>query len=120
MEEFLRAGGGEPAPRAPTPAVKETTPARASAPDPDAVRAAASIAMALGGPRNIASAETCALTRVRVQVIDPAKVNEATLRQTAVVGVMHLGGNVLHLIVGSTADGITTALKSDLAVAGQR
>jgi PTS system glucose-specific IIC component len=121
MEEFLRTGGGEPAPRvsAPTPAVP-ATPTRASAPDPDAVRAAAAIAMALGGPRNIAAAEACAVTRVRVQVVDPALVNEAALRETAVAGVMHLGGNVRHLIVGSKADGIAAALKSDLAVAGRR
>jgi hypothetical protein len=33
---------------------------------------------------------------------------------------MHLGGNVRHLIVGSKADGIAAALKSDLAVAGRR
>ena len=76
--------------------------------------------MALGGPRNIASAEACALTRVRVQLVDPALVNEAALRKTAAVGVMHLGGNVLHLIVGSKADGIATALKSDLAVVERR
>jgi len=112
MEEFLRASGGEPAPGTPAPAVK-TMPVRTSALDPDDLRAAAPIAMALGGASNIVSAEACALTRVRVQVVDPAKVNEAALRQTAVVGVMHLGGNVLHLIVGSKADGITTALKSD-------
>ena len=47
-------------------------------------------------------------------------VNEAALRKTAAVGVMHLGGNVLHLIVGSKADGIATALKSDLAVVERR
>jgi PTS system glucose-specific IIC component len=115
MEEFLRAGGGDPGARvsAPAPAV-QVTPVRASAPDPDDARAAAAIAMALGGLRNIASAEACAVTRVRVQVVDPALVNEAALRRTAVAGVMHLGGNVLHLIVGMKADAIAAAMSSDV------
>jgi PTS system glucose-specific IIC component len=121
LEEYLRAGGTT-ATFAPVRAaqVAPATPARPSAPDPESVRAAAPIVEALGGPRNIASAEACALTRVRVQVVDPALVNEAALRQTAAVGVMHLGGDVLHLILGSKADGITAALKSDLSVVGRR
>ena len=93
---------------------------RASAPDADALRAASSIAVALGGFRNIASSEACALTRVRVKVVDPALVNDAALRQTAVAGVMHVGGNVLHLIVGSKADSIAAAMKSDVQVVAPR
>jgi PTS system glucose-specific IIC component len=119
MEEYLRAGGTT-ARFAPVPALQaapvQATPPRASAPDPDAVRAAAAIAVALGGPRNIASAEACAVTRVRVKVVDPALVNEAALRQ-AVSGVMNLGGNVLHLIVGARADAIAVAVTADLHAA---
>jgi PTS system glucose-specific IIC component len=111
MEEYLRAGGAEAAALAPTVVLK--TPIVPSAPDPAAARAAASIAVALGGPRNIASAEACALTRVRVKVVDPALVNDAALRKSAVAGVMHLGGNVLHLIVGAKADAIAAAVASD-------
>jgi len=100
MEEYLRSGAAEPAaPAAPTPA-PAAAPARLSAPDAEALRAASSIAVALGGPRNITSADACALTRVRVKVVDPALVNDAALRRTAVAGVMQVGGNVLHLIVG--------------------
>ena len=108
MEEYLRAGGGEPA-VAPA-AILAQPPARASAPDPDAVRAAASIAAALGGSRNIASAEACALTRVRVQVVDQALVNDAALGRTAAGGVMRVNGNVLHLIVGAKAEAIASAV----------
>jgi phosphotransferase system IIB component len=91
-----------------------------SAPDADALRAASSIAVALGGPRNIASADACALTRVRVKVVDPALVNDAALRRTAVAGIMQVGGNVLHLIVGLKADAIAAAIKSDLQVVAPR
>jgi glucose PTS system EIICB or EIICBA component len=118
MEEYLRAGGAEAAAFAPTVVLK--SPIVSSAPDPAALRAAASIAVALGGPRNIVSADACALTRVRVQVADPAIVNDAALGKTAVAGVMRLDSNVLHLIVGARADTIATALKSDLEVAARR
>ena len=122
MEEYLRSGAAEPA--APASATSTpapvAAPARVSAPDADALRAASSIAVALGGPRNIASADACALTRVRVKVVDPALVNDAALRRTAVAGVMQVGGNVLHLIVGVKADAIAAAIKSDLQVVAPR
>ena len=122
MEEYLRSGAAEPAapaPAAPTPA-PAAAPARVSAPDAEALRAASSIAVALGGPRNITSADACALTRVRVKVVDPALVNDAALRRTAVAGVMQVGGNVLHLIVGLKAHAIAAAIKSDLQVVAPR
>jgi PTS system glucose-specific IIC component len=122
MEEYLRAGGGEPAAAAPAvaapPAVAAQAPARASAPDPEAVRAAASIAAALGGPRNIASAAACALTRVRVQVVDQALINEVALGRSAAGGVMRVNGNVLHLLVGARAEAIASAVASELQTVG--
>jgi PTS system glucose-specific IIC component len=119
IEEYLRTGSGEPVPPA-RAAVVQPTPVRVSAaPDADALRVAGSIAVALGGPGNIVSAEACALTRVRVQVANLALVNEAALRKSPVAGVMHLGGNVLHLIIGAKADAIASAVKSDLSVVRQ-
>jgi glucose PTS system EIICB or EIICBA component len=114
MEEYLRAGG-EPAALAPT-AVVNAAPTSASTSDPDARRAAAAIELALGGTGNIASAEACALTRVRVKIVDPARVNDAALGQNA-VGVMRLGSNVLHLIIGPKADAIASAVANDLRIA---
>ena len=114
MEQFLRAGSGIEA--APTPrAVAAPKPARASTPDPVAIRTAESIAAALGGTQNIASAEAVALTRIRVKVINPALVNERALIQSGAAAVMRLDGNVLHLIVGPTADSIAAAMALDPA-----
>jgi PTS system glucose-specific IIC component len=113
MEDYLRAGGAEPAAPAPAAAV-DARPARAVIADPDSLRAGASIAVALGGPGNIRSAEACALTRVRVTVVDPALVNDAALREHSVAGVMRLDGHVLHLIVGQKAEAIASAMTSDL------
>ncbi|HEY6362657.1 MAG TPA: PTS transporter subunit EIIB, partial [Vicinamibacterales bacterium] len=111
MEEYLRAGGAELAALAQTPAV-DAPPARAGAPDPEVLRTAASISLALGGGGNIRLAEGCAQTRVRVQVVDPALVNGAALSASGVTGVMRLDGNVLHLIVGPNARDIASALNS--------
>lgn len=111
MELFLRAGGGIDAVPAPK-AVAAPARARASAPDPAAIRMAESITGALGGRQNIASAETVAITRVRVKVINPALVNEHALAQNGASAVMRLDGNVLHLIVGPKADAIATAMAS--------
>ena len=85
-----------------------------ASPNADTVRTAASIAVALGGAGHIASAQVCALTRVRVTVVDPALVNDAGLRDSSVTGVMRPAANVLHLIVGPQADGIATAVASGL------
>jgi len=116
IEEYLRGAGGEPLAIGPVAAAVETAmlPASVAPPDADAVRAAAGIAAALGGPGNIASAQACALTRVRVTVVDPALVNDASLHDGIVTGVMRPAPNVLHLIVGSKADGIATAVASSL------
>ena len=92
--------------------VAAPAPARASAPDPAAIRMAESITGALGGRQNIASAETVAITRVRVKVINPSLVNERALVQNGASAVMRLDGNVLHLIVGDKADAIAAAFAS--------
>ena len=119
MEEYLRATGTKAAAPAPAAAVT-TAKASSKAPDPESVRTAAAIVVALGGPANISSAEVCAITRVRVKVVDPALVNDAGLRKGGVAGVMRLGANVLHLIVGQKADAIASAVASDLPVATPR
>jgi len=87
---------------------------RATAPDPPAARMAESIAAALGGAQNIASAGSCALTRVRVTVVNPSLVNDRALGQNGVAAIMHIDADVLHLIVGPQADAIASAMISDL------
>jgi glucose PTS system EIICB or EIICBA component len=120
MEDYLRAGGADLA--APPPQSAPAAPVRpvsTSASDPEMLRAAASIATALGGPGNIASADACAMSRVRVKVVDPALVNEAALGQRPIAGVMRLERNVLHLIVGPKAADLASAVTSTLAIAGR-
>jgi PTS system glucose-specific IIC component len=118
MEEYLRAGGA--ALPSVTPASVVAAPsAGPSALDPDALRVAASVVPALGGARNIVSTQACAMTRVRVKVVDLALVSEASLAQSA-VAVMRLDGNVLHLIVGPKSEAIASAMMADLQVTSGR
>ena len=114
MEAYLRGVGFEPATAAASASVAQATSAQTSVLDRDLLRAGESIATALGGESNIVSAEACALTRVRVKVVDAALVDDAALRQSGVAGVMRLDANVLHLIVGPKADAIASAVASHL------
>ncbi|MBZ6459440.1 MULTISPECIES: PTS transporter subunit EIIB [Pseudomonas fluorescens group] len=55
---------------------------------------------ALGGADNLKSQQRVALTRVRVQLQDAGRVDEAALRAAGVSGVMVLAGGVVHLLTG--------------------
>ncbi|HGM5579617.1 TPA: PTS glucose transporter subunit IIB [Pseudomonas putida] len=55
---------------------------------------------ALGGVGNLKSQQRVALTRVRVQLLEPARLDEAALKAAGVPGVMVLDGGVVHLLVG--------------------
>ena len=109
MEEYLRGGGGDSVAAVPA-VVTHAAPARAIEPDRETLRTAAAIAMALGGLGNIVSVEACALTRLRVKVVDSTLVKDAALHgNAAVAGVMRLDGQVLHLIVGPKAEALASA-----------
>lgn len=55
---------------------------------------------ALGGADNLKSQQRVALTRVRVQLLNPERLDELALRSAGVPGVMVLAGGVVHLITG--------------------
>ncbi|MCM2375964.1 PTS transporter subunit EIIB [Pseudomonas marginalis] len=55
---------------------------------------------ALGGANNLKSQQRVALTRVRVQLQDAAKVDAAVLKAAGVLDVMVLEGGVVHLLTG--------------------
>ena len=55
---------------------------------------------ALGGADNLKSQQRVALTRVRVQLQDAARVDVAALKAAGVPGVMVLAGGTVHLLTG--------------------
>lgn len=60
----------------------------------------ADVLSALGGAENLESQQRVALTRVRVQLQDIGRLDEAALKAAGVAGVMVLTGGVVHLLTG--------------------
>lgn len=60
------------------------------------------IVAGLGGAANIADLEPCA-TRLRTEVHDPSKVDQAALRAAGAYGVI-ASGRVVQVVVGPEAD----------------
>ena len=58
----------------------------------------------LGGAGNIVEIEAC-ITRLRTEVHDSAKVNEAALKAAGAHGVV-ASGNVVQVVVGPEADNL--------------
>ena len=88
MEAYLRADGRRPGGgRRSGAAAAAPAPRPSSVPDPDvAAGRRVHCRAALGGARNIVSAEACALTRVRVQVRDRRSSMRTALRRAGVAG----------------------------------
>lgn len=63
---------------------------------------AQNIVRELGGVENLVAVEPC-ITRLRVEVRDPAKVNEEGLREAGAFGVVQQGFAV-QVVVGPAAD----------------
>lgn len=66
------------------------------------------ILAALGGVNNVVDLEPC-ITRLRVEVTDPAQVDEAKLKETGAFGVVR-SGRVVQVIVGPEADNLAAEL----------
>lgn len=65
---------------------------------------AESILAGLGGDENIIELEAC-ITRIRVDVEDASKVNEAALKQAGAFGVVQQG-TAVQVVVGPEADNL--------------
>ncbi|HYH35027.1 MAG TPA: glucose PTS transporter subunit EIIB [Nocardioides sp.] len=58
----------------------------------------------LGGADNVVDIEAC-ITRLRTEVSDPGKVDEAALKRAGAHGVVRSGG-VVQVVVGPEADNL--------------
>ncbi len=63
---------------------------------------AAEMLAALGGSANVVELEPC-ITRLRVEVTDPALVDEDSLRENGAFGVVR-SGRIVQVVVGPEAD----------------
>lgn len=67
------------------------------------------IVAALGGAANIIEIEPCT-TRLRTEVHDPDKVDDAALKRAGAYGVVRIGG-ALQVVVGTEADTIASDIE---------
>ncbi|GHH76566.1 PTS sugar transporter [Streptomyces sulfonofaciens] len=67
------------------------------------------IVAALGGIENIEEIEGC-ITRLRTEVVDPGKVDEAALKAAGAHGVVTMG-SAIQVVVGTDADPIAAEIE---------
>jgi PTS system glucose-specific IIC component len=114
MEEYMQSLGVASAAPPATTAGREVRPVTLTS--GQRTRGAA-ISAALGGARNIVDVQAVALTRVRVEVRDPRRIDEPALAAAGVSGVWRVSDRVVHLIVGDAAEPDAAALREELGVA---
>lgn len=65
---------------------------------------------AVGGKSNLTKIEAC-ITRLRLEVVDFSKINEASLTALGSKGNVRVSTNQLHIILGKSADDIARLLR---------
>ena len=65
---------------------------------------------ALGGADNIRELDSC-ITRLRLVLADPKKVDEPALRRQGAMGVVRLGGGAVQVVFGTSAEHLEAEIK---------
>ena len=99
------------APAAAAESSAAAAPAPASAED---TAVAQRLVQALGGPANVAKAEHVAVTRLRFEVRESGRADEAALQRAGAAGVTKVSASVWHVIAGQHAPAIASALDAIL------
>jgi len=69
----------------------------------------------LGGAANIAAVSACS-SRLRLELRDPSKLDEAALKAAGVRALVRLDGPVVHLVLGPNAEAVAKALQEAVGV----
>ena len=77
---------------------------------PAVVARAAALSAAIGGVGNIAHVESCALTRLRIELRDGRSVDQAELVSAGAMGLLRVSDDVVHVIVGEDAPHLARAM----------
>jgi glucose-like phosphotransferase system IIB component len=64
---------------------------------------------ALGGKENIEKMDAC-ITRLRLEVRDPSKIDEKKLRELGAIGIVKMG-KAVQVVFGTTAESIEAELR---------
>ena len=118
MDEYMRAAGVvAPAPVLAAPR-REPVPAARNADLTGLDRApVTAIVEALGGYTNIVRVEAVAVTRLRVRVLDSARIRKEDLEKAVPSGVLVVADRLLHLVVGVNAEQYAVAIERLRSVA---
>jgi PTS system N-acetylglucosamine-specific IIC component len=95
--------------------LEDVAPTAAAATVAPTTRAAAYV-QALGGAANIVSVDACA-TRLRLDVADNARINEAALKAAGARGVIKPAAGSAQVVVGPIADMLADEIKAELGAA---
>ena len=114
MEDYLKIAGAEADGPADAAAVAATPPEPVATTAVDAAvrQAAGPLLAALGGKANVRHLEAVAFTRLRVELAETAKFDEAAARLSGVVAVVNAAPGVLHLIIGDKAGQFARAMQA--------
>lgn len=114
MQEYLQTAGPEaegdasPTPQAAAIVTSKTAAGLTDA--PCSCEEAARLLAALGGKANLRSLKPVAATRLRAELIDPARFDQAAALQAGVAAIMLVSPGLLHLIVGAKAETLAQAM----------
>jgi len=67
--------------------------------------------LALGGKENLRTVDAC-MTRLRLRVADPAKLDEPRLRQLGAKGIVRPGGDAVQVVLGPIADQVAGEIRT--------
>jgi PTS system N-acetylglucosamine-specific IIC component len=77
----------------------------------------AGFAQALGGATNLRSVDACT-TRLRLEVVDQARVDEAALRRLGAHGLVRPSATALQVVLGPVADQVAEQIRRHVRAAG--
>ena len=96
---------------------RDAEPAAETVPAPTlAGERAEALVAALGGRANLRAIDAC-MTRLRLDLADPALVDEPRLRALGARGLVRPGGNALQVVLGPEADRVAGEMRDACAVA---
>ena len=72
---------------------------------------AETILRGLGGAENVQSLDHC-ITRLRLEIRDPEKVDEAVIRSAGVAGVIRTGKDTVQVVIGTTVQFVADEMKA--------
>lgn len=114
MDEYLQTQTGTAATAPPSPGAATAKAAPAATPiappTADATATASALLAALGGRANLIASEVVAGTRIRVELRDSAKFDQAGAKTSGVRAVATLGAGNYQLVLGAEAETIGRAL----------